>query len=418
MINNYLEFLTESRILIAINEGQLNCSPEFLDKLKSLKKQSDVADILYSIFSKEIFINKDLSQNFIDICDKEESITFLSDRKSEDSDNPYAEKSRGDIRIGRFAKSILSNSDVRYSLSDKKKALLDSLKDKDYEQFVNLYKATKVKNDYTFQLVSGSKIWRYYDEDSYSFSDKGTLGNSCMKHEECLDFFEIYSDNPEVCSLLVYLDDKGYVLGRALVWKLSESPCAATYFMDRIYTAHDSDINKFKSYADKEGWMYKNKQSSYREESFLFRYKGQLILGKIKVNLKKVDFDTYPFLDTLSFLDEKNKFISNYGTKNVEILQDTSGESNKCFSCDGSGLELGGCVNCDSTGEIGDTEKCETCGGVGEHPCNGCTGAYINELEDIKDKYPELKTQAIQDIEKEKLEFIEKYSKKEKKIKK
>jgi hypothetical protein len=80
------------------------------------------------------------------------------------------------------------------------------------------------------------------------------------------DIFDIYVENPDVCRLLVLLEDE-LVIGRAVIWKLSHinQGLDAEYFMDRQYTIKDSDVDKFRDYANKEGWAYKedNSHSSF-----------------------------------------------------------------------------------------------------------------------------------------------------------
>ena len=61
--------------------------------------------------------------------------------------------------------------------------------------------------------------------------------------------------SPEVCTLVIYKsdDDTDKILGRALLWKLRDGK----RFMDRIYTANDSDVQLFKDYAKENGWYTK-----------------------------------------------------------------------------------------------------------------------------------------------------------------
>jgi hypothetical protein len=150
---------------------------------------------------------------------------------------------------------------ITYTDSDtNKRVKLSSQRDivsitKEYEDFVNLYKSSNVKSENKFELVKGEDILKYYHENSYAYQ-KGQLGNSCMKHDHCQDYFGIYVENPKTCNLLVYLNSRGQVLGRAIMWKVSKAPCDAKYFMDRIYTSSDSDIIKFKNYANESwGWF-------------------------------------------------------------------------------------------------------------------------------------------------------------------
>ncbi len=275
MLNKYVDFLTESKVISLILEDNLTCSGEFMQKLDSLKSKSPVANALYSLFSQEPYIYPDLSQNYIDVADGEDVVTFFPDKKASklsDEQSPFSVKGRTEIKVGRLAKAILTNKSILGDTDVMKSLTVNpsTLKDKDFEDFVNLYKASKVKIDHKFEIVKGSKILEYYDVDNYAFSERGTLGSSCMKHEECQEYFSIYEENKS-CSLLVYLNSSLEVLGRALIWKLSKSPCEAEYFMDRIYTANDSDVIKFINYAEQNGWMYKYKQNCDSLDSLVFK---------------------------------------------------------------------------------------------------------------------------------------------------
>jgi len=158
-----------------------------------------------------------------------------------------------------------------------------------------------------------------------------------MKYDSCQEYLDIYSKNKKICNLLIYLNSSGELLGRALVWKIKKAPCDAKYFMDRIYTISDSDILKFQSYADEQGWMYKLKQSSDNINSYFFKYKGSAIVGEVVVELEKSNFDSYPFLDTLVCLNKKDKYLTNIPFKNCIFLYDVYGGYDHCSTCSGSG---------------------------------------------------------------------------------
>jgi len=442
MLNKYVEFLTESKVISLILEDNLTCSGEFMQKLDSLKSKNSVANALYSLFSEEPYISDDLSQNYIDISDSDDTVTFFPDKKASklsDEQSPFNVKGRTEIKVGRLAKAILTNKSIITDRDVLRSLSVDpsTLKDKDFEDFVNLYKASKVKMDHKFEIVNGSKISKYYDVDNYAFSERGTLGSSCMKHEECQEYFSIYEENKS-CSLLVYLNSSLEVLGRALVWKLSKSPCESDYFMDRIYTANDSDVIKFINYADEQGWMYKYKQNCDSLDSLVFKYKGQNILGEVMVSLDKSDFDQYPFLDTLNCLNRKKKYLSNVPFAGVEYLNDTEGNAEECFSCNGSGVEDRQCPKCDGEGEIdcpkcdgsGDDckkcdssgqVKCKTCDGDGDGPCTECVGDYLIKLSDFihsPNRWGVTKDQVEKEIERYKSEQEKGKEKKDKKKKK
>jgi hypothetical protein len=345
MINKYVDFITESQIQELIIEGSLDASIEFLNRLKYIKDKNKVADSLYNLFSSEVFIDKDLSQNYLDTTEKEDFITFLSDKRAEDieddDDSPYVISGRGEIKVGRFARAFLTLPEVKSELGPL------TFTDKDYEDFVNLYKSLSDKNENRFEIVRGKSIKKYYLEDIYAYGEKGQLGNSCMKYNSCQEYLNFYSKNKKSCNLLVYLNPNGELLGRALVWKLKKSPCDAKYFMDRIYTASDSDVLKFQRYADEQGWMYKLKQSSDNINSYFFKYKGVPIVGEVVVDLEKSNFDKYPFLDTLASLNKKEKYITNIPFKKCLFLYDTHGGYDYCYTCGGSGkLDKKKCPDC------------------------------------------------------------------------
>ena len=389
MINNYGDFLLEN----LINENNLIGSDDFINRLKKISdKGNKIANSLYFLFKTEVYINDDLPQNWIDITDANDTIAFTSDAKADkmmnaddadDEETPLMLKNRNSVKIGRFIKALLANKGVQRHLPSK----FDEIKDKDIEEFVNLYKALKVDNNKKFKLVKGESIAEWYDEDKYG-SENGSLGGSCMKDVKG-SYFNIYVRNDKVCRLLIYVNNEKELIGRALVWKLSESPCDAKYFMDRVYVASDSDVNKFKDYAEEQGWLYKYRMNSIEEESLLFVYNGTKVFGKISVQLQDSKFTNYPFVDTLSFLDKSNSIISNVGFKNGFLMGSTCGGIDRCDDCDGSGvIDDEDCNSCDGEGDVtcdqcdgegtivvGDKEKtCKRCSGAGIYKCDRCDG--------------------------------------------
>jgi hypothetical protein len=337
MLNNFNEFILENKVVSLILENDLKSSPDFLSRLKKIKDRSKIAKILFELFNDEYYIVKDLPQNWIDVTNEPEMISFLSDVRAkrtpmqwhEDDSVFYGARGRGQIRIGRFAQSLLSDPEVIEDLE------LSSLEDnlaeltpKDYEEFVNLYKSefTVVSNE--FKMVKGDEISYYYDLYNYAYGDKGQLGSSCMRYADCQKYFGIYKENPEVCQLLVYVNQDNKVLGRALVWKLEKKVdgCPAEYFMDRVYCGNDSDMIKFKNYAREKGWVMKDKNSSGIVESLFFNYNDTVILSHINIQLENFRFENYPFVDTVSFLHLGNGKLHNIKGKNTIELTSTNGE--------------------------------------------------------------------------------------------
>lgn len=342
MLNNFDEFILESKVVSLILENDLKASYDFLSILKKIKDRSKIAKILYLLFSEEYYIVKDLPQNWIDVTSEPEMVSFLSDQRAkrtpmqwdEDDSKFYGVSGRGQIKIGRFAQALLSDTDVIDDLEfgrAKGSSLEDNITEltpRDYEEFVNLYKSEFIVVSNEFKLVKGDEIPYYYDVYNHAYGDRGQLGSSCMRYTKCQEYFSIYQKNPEVCQLLAYVNQDNKVLGRALVWKLEKKVdgCPAEYFMDRVYCGNDSDMIKFKNYAKQKGWVMKDRNNSGIVESLFFNYNDTVILSHIIVQLKDFRFEKYPFVDTVSYLHLGNGKLHNIKGKNTIELTSTDGE--------------------------------------------------------------------------------------------
>lgn len=111
----------------------------------------------------------------------------------------------------------------------------------DYEKFVYALKALWSYGGYDIKLVSGEDIRYWYNSEHY-YATTNTLGNSCMSHKECSDYFDLYCEQPECQMLIALKEDK--LAARALVWTIGEK-----VFMDRVYYIEDSLYNIFVNYA-------------------------------------------------------------------------------------------------------------------------------------------------------------------------
>lgn len=242
---------------------------------------------------------------------------------AEESDNPKVwSLSRNKIKIGRLVRALLTSSNFKFT-------------DKDIEDFVNQYKSTyDFINDALsrFDIVKGNYISYWYDIDNYE-NDNGTLGNSCMASVDSY-FFRIYVENTNQVSLVILYDDNGGIIddryksnkikGRALLWDASIDGTKAK-FMDRIYTNNDSDVELFKQFAEKNGFWYKVKQDSLSNCHITNGEENKKPL--IIVNLDNGDFEEYPYLDTLCYLNSETGEVSNKAQEidADRILNDTSG---------------------------------------------------------------------------------------------
>jgi hypothetical protein len=373
MLSKYGDFILEQKL---INED-LECSYDFLQKLGEVSDRGSlIATILFRAFSISMEMDP-LPQNYIDIGDGDDKITFLADARLlrlQDQNrelDPYIVRGRGNIGIGRFARSLFRNTQFIQNAGDQilQKIPKGGFKDSDFENFVNIYKSLYTKSNNQFKFVTGEDIRKYYLEDNYAAS-QGQLGNSCMRYESCQDYLDIYVENEESCRLLILLNGEDKICGRAIVWKLSKSPCEAEYFMDRVYTIVDSDVLKFIDIAEKEGWLYKQRMNSERVNNIIFLYKGELILGQIETPLSSVEFDRYPFMDTVAYVDIENHIGSNVNGKGRYECTSITGGYSTCYLCGGSGIASGECPNCYGRGK----DECEVCNGNGSVKCKTCNG--------------------------------------------
>lgn len=193
----------------------------------------------------------------------------------------------------------------------------------DIETFVNLFKAAyDTKNESVFErfkLIDGTKraknIRHYYHRRRYA-TEEGGLGNSCMKQEDRNEFMFIYDDNPEVCQLLILKDEKDpeKIRGRALIWKLTKIdgkvPEGERFFMDRIYTILDAEVEIFKAYAKKQGWFHKQTQTYENLDARTYipvtdTRDGTTRLRKLETTVKAKKYELYPYVDTMQLFNPK-----------------------------------------------------------------------------------------------------------------
>jgi len=398
MIKGYKSFLILEKLkeLQIILEGNIEFSDLFKEKLFDIKSKSKLAEEIYDLQDKYYEDDKVLKNNYIDVTDKEDKVTFISQvkfyqmqDKVEDELNPYEIKGRTEIGVGRCIRALADMAQIEFT-------------DKELEDFVNLYKAKADNTGEEFKLVKDEKIKYWYNEDNY-YEDwgQGSLSGSCMRDVD-EDYFDIYSDS-KCCQLLILTrkdeDDEKKLIGRALVWKPSQMLLkgdvkfeGAEYFMDRIYCMRDSDEQKFKNFADENGWLRKVHNNSDNLKGMILTLKGREIKLKIVCKVKG-DCDEYPYMDTLKYLSKEKDEVSNIGfTKGYE-LEDTEGDCSRCDNCSGKGGEECDycdesgkiyCDTCDGDGEIendkGNLKNCKDCKGKGEVECPECEGKGYSGL--------------------------------------
>jgi len=181
-------------------------------------------------------------------------------------------------------------------------------------EILSLIKTSKADESSKIEIVEGDEIVKWYNIDNYQ-SKLGKLGNSCMSSPECQGYFKIYTENPDKVKLLILKNKDNKLVGRALLWKLDDN----TLFMDRVYTAFDSDDNIFINYAIENGYTYRGTSMP-----IVYYKNGEKIpTPKMECTLDRYTFTEYPYVDTLKYL--KDNVLYNYVVRPSQLLNEVDG---------------------------------------------------------------------------------------------
>ena len=357
MILRYNSFIENDLLFESlINETYVYYVKDFKDVLNKLSKQSEIAKDLIDLEYRDV--KNDMT--FISLSDREGYISgstlrnlkknvekSFTDWGKENNLGDERTKQILDIMLSKIDKGETTQTDVNhifneYDLKSKSRndvklgRLVNALlpgkyTSKDIEEFTNKFKAALLKQGEHFEEVSGEDINHWYSADNYK-EMSGTLGNSCMARKSGL--FKIYTENPDVCKLLILVDEDDKLIGRALVWKLSsikiygKDPVQDSWFMDRQYTIKDSDVEKFKNYAKEKGWIYKshNNHHSYSNVTI----EGEEKNATLEVQVKATNYGRYPYMDTFKRFDPNEGILYNDDDTDESyegqyILNDTGG---------------------------------------------------------------------------------------------
>jgi len=245
--NYFAPCLDDLNKKIKINRGY------WIDKKRLEKmKLPQHGEILKMVFSDQLTTVLEYSEyitapiyadiNYIDITDKNDTISYLSnqriDRLQKD-DNVWNNNLRQNMKIGRFIK-IINPYTNEISLNKK------------IDLYKSAYNAIILKK-YKLEIVKGEDILKWYSS-SHNQEGAGSLNRSCMLNQQ--ERLNLYADNPDKISMLIMLNDDNKLIGRALIWKVDKP---ALIYMDRIYTLYQEDVNVFTQYAKSRKWRYYEK---------------------------------------------------------------------------------------------------------------------------------------------------------------
>lgn len=318
-IFNYFEFILEAR-------GDIKCpvilSNSFVNKCREIN--SPISDVLIEMdrkMSSYTFINCGISNDSIQYSESERVLSdldkiykqydgnfnaqnFLLKISNPEPDNDFWAKNKVDIKVGRFIRRFLSESNFT---------------DSKIEDFVNKWKSLGDKDE-KFENWSGQKIPEAYETRNY-FGEYGynPLWNSCMNDRTELVDFYVFIRGLEV---VVLLSDSDKITGRALLWEDIEG----RRFLDRIYYINDWDYFKFIDLAKKNSWYYKAKNKSNAD--WILNGDVKKISIKIKCAKEAIQPGMFPYLDTFPYLSNDG-FLSNIepAEGSYFVLNGTDGES-------------------------------------------------------------------------------------------
>ena len=322
--------LSRYKDFLKINEGVIRFSPPIEQELERIRGSIDVSssvrDLAGELFRISRF-QKDLRSDFnlIDLSNNRGYFTYQNSNKLRDPSDQASIRNRDlitqlwslnsqsgigiwsgkrpEVRMGSLFTKVLKDEG------------LENIDQKGLESLVqilntNLYQFSDPS--LKFQLVSGSDIQKYYHESKMA-ETKGTLGGSCMRHTRCSSYLGIYTENPDVCRLLILTNQSDNILGRALIWKATTDDGQEIEVMDRIYYISDEVKHKFLQYALSKGWWSKKFQDSKEEHMKLFVVPGVGEVSKgLKIQLKdQTSNDKYPFVDTFMRFRTTSNIITN-----------------------------------------------------------------------------------------------------------
>lgn len=277
---------------MAIETIDILISDELREILKTIESQSLVANLLLrGRITDDSLV--DIPVNFISVGKHDKSkISYMSkerlDSLSKD-DSPWTSSRRYMAKPGAFVSKLFSD-----------------ISSKEVEAFSNLFRSITMKDPMRFEVVEGEVIKDYYSYNSYS-NGNGSLGASCMKHEQCQRYFDVYTDNVDSLSMLIMLDENDGLMGRALLWNFDDKKV-----MDRIYTNNDEKLTfYFKQWATENGYLYKTEQNWFNSLFFEnLNTPSQEI--KLDIKLENYKYSRYPYMDTFKFFKHSEGIFSNY----------------------------------------------------------------------------------------------------------
>jgi hypothetical protein len=339
---NFNEYIFESYL----TESILYFSPRLREQLKSIsdnKIAKDLIDAQGSNLNNHItFIDiNDYDNDYLSFMSINKAQKMIDDHRSQllygDMLNNYNSDVNDYLWRNRNYDQVVSpiyNNSSRNILKIGKlinKILPGKYNSKDIEEFVNLFKSFSTNTREILDFVDGKDIEHWYSQDNYLYPG-GSLGSSCMSDKKGV--FNIYKDNPETCKLVILkVGDK--LVARALLWKINtisskgekiEGKIKAEWFLDRVYSIKDYQIDKIRKWAERENHAIRYYNSGWDVSRVL--YNGiEYSDVKMSVKIKSKEYGKYPFLDTFMRCDVRRGILYNDDNRSLggRILRSVTG---------------------------------------------------------------------------------------------
>jgi hypothetical protein len=243
-----------------------------------------------------------------------------------EDDSPVWTKNRGTMKVSAFINKVFGAGTFpnNYTRVKRDEMLAAGKRLDDIESFVFMFTTEADKNIKKFEIVKGNDILYWYDEENY-YETSGNLGSSCMRAKEKNKYMKFYAENPEKISMLILHPEQDHtkIIGRAIIWELDEP--AGKKFMDRIYVSKDVYEYLYINYATNNKIMYKSSQA-YGTEYDTILTDGTRRWIEMGTQLKALEYDNYPYLDTMQYYDIEKGWIANTKNKPGKYVSLTSAD--------------------------------------------------------------------------------------------
>ncbi len=190
----------------------------------------------------------------------------------------------------------------------------DLIPDTVFEDISNEVKAELQKNSGTIEVWEVDRILDAYHEKRYAWDTNiGSLGSSCMRHENVVkqvEWYQLLGEGVVQLAVLTRNSDKK-ILGRALIWNLADG----TRLVDRAYGT-DATRQMFANFAREQG-MWKRRHDTFDRQDAWIDPAGKVQKGmvwKINVPRDRRIVEVSPFVDTFWLLRGDTATLYNHST--------------------------------------------------------------------------------------------------------